>query len=76
MCILNIGFCLVFLDIKDLTDIVRKLNDRIAVLEKSGNTSVTKQAAAAPSHKAPASKPKVDDDDDGVDLFGSDSEVN
>uniref|UniRef100_A0A1B6GWH1 Translation elongation factor EF1B beta/delta subunit guanine nucleotide exchange domain-containing protein n=1 Tax=Cuerna arida TaxID=1464854 RepID=A0A1B6GWH1_9HEMI len=59
-------------DVNVLTDMMKKLNERIATLEKSGSASSAKPAAPAPA--AAASKPKVEDDDDGVDLFGSDSE--
>lgn len=58
-------------DVKTLTELVKKLTDRIVALEKLSGGSNAKPAASAP-----APKPKVeDDDDDGVDLFGSDSEA-
>ncbi|XP_046672348.1 elongation factor 1-delta isoform X2 [Homalodisca vitripennis] len=64
-------------DVNELTEMMKKLNERISTLEKSGSASSAKPAAPAPAAAAPqkpASKPKVEDDDDGVDLFGSDSE--
>uniref|UniRef100_A0A1B6IZH3 Translation elongation factor EF1B beta/delta subunit guanine nucleotide exchange domain-containing protein n=1 Tax=Homalodisca liturata TaxID=320908 RepID=A0A1B6IZH3_9HEMI len=64
-------------DVNELTEMMKKLNERISTLEKSGSASSAKPAAPAPAAVAPqkpASKPKVEDDDDGVDLFGSDSE--
>uniref|UniRef100_A0A1B6KQ50 Translation elongation factor EF1B beta/delta subunit guanine nucleotide exchange domain-containing protein n=1 Tax=Graphocephala atropunctata TaxID=36148 RepID=A0A1B6KQ50_9HEMI len=62
-------------EVNGLTTMIKKLNERIATLEKSGGASSAKPvASAAAGSQKPASKPKVEDDDDGVDLFGSDSE--
>ena len=53
--------------IEDLRKSINKLELRINVIEKFGDS---KPAAPAPSKPAPAKK----DDDDDIDLFGSDEE--
>uniref|UniRef100_A0A8D9F3P8 Elongation factor 1-delta n=1 Tax=Cacopsylla melanoneura TaxID=428564 RepID=A0A8D9F3P8_9HEMI len=62
-------------DIQSLTDLVKKLELRLSSLEKSGGTVAKPSSApSAPAANAkPASAPAAEDDDD-VDLFGSDGE--
>jgi len=60
-------------DVKDLSDLVKKLNERITAIEKSANKPGAPSKPSAPAPTKSASKPD-DDDDDGVDLFASESE--
>lgn len=66
----HITWNMLIAEVKDLSELVKKLVERIGKLEVSGGGK-----SAAPAAHKPAAKPKDDDDDDGVDLFGSDSEV-
>ncbi|KAM9719411.1 eukaryotic translation elongation factor 1 delta a (guanine nucleotide exchange protein) isoform 1-T1 [Menidia menidia] len=51
-----------------------KLESRVAVLEKSPTPAAVPCAKATPVHAAPAKVENGDDEDDDIDLFGSDEE--
>ena len=55
----------------DMSEIIKKLESRLAALEIKVNGSASAPSAAKP---APAPAASKDDDDDDVDLFGSDDE--
>lgn len=62
-------------DIEGLTELLKKLEVRLASLEKSGGAKPAASAAPAPAAKAaPAAANGQKEEDDDVDLFGSDSE--
>lgn len=64
--------------VNNLEQIVQDLQQRLSTLNLNGIPAISGQAAApAPQKSAPAAirEPKEDEDDDGVDLFASDSEV-
>lgn len=66
-------FCV--LELNALKNLVNKLSVEVANLRKENTTVVVAPIEKKPQ-PAPAKKQTDDDDDDGVDLFGSDSEVN
>ncbi|XP_049811483.1 probable elongation factor 1-delta isoform X1 [Schistocerca nitens] len=56
--------------VKDLQAVIKQLDSRVKVLETNSNKP-SQSTTVAP---APTQEKTVDDNDDGVDLFGSDSE--
>lgn len=62
--------------VKDLQSAIQKLDSRVKVLEVTASAGPRPVPSAAPAPKPTPSKAQVqDDEDDGVDLFASDSEV-
>uniref|UniRef100_A0A3Q3SKK2 Eukaryotic translation elongation factor 1 delta a (guanine nucleotide exchange protein) n=2 Tax=Mastacembelus armatus TaxID=205130 RepID=A0A3Q3SKK2_9TELE len=62
--------------VEEMRAALQKLESRVVVLEKSPAPAAIPCAKAAPVHAAPVKQVKVEngDDDDDIDLFGSDDE--
>uniref|UniRef100_A0A1A8BGS6 Elongation factor-1, delta, a n=1 Tax=Nothobranchius kadleci TaxID=1051664 RepID=A0A1A8BGS6_NOTKA len=60
--------------VEDMRAALQKLETRVGVLEKSPAPAAVPCAKAAPVQSAPAKQVKVENDDDDIDLFGSDEE--
>ncbi|XP_051257344.1 eukaryotic translation elongation factor 1 delta a (guanine nucleotide exchange protein) isoform X5 [Dicentrarchus labrax] len=60
--------------VENMRAAMQKLESRVAVLEKSPATAAVPCAKAAPVKAAPVKQVENGDDDDDIDLFGSDEE--
>ncbi|XP_037538264.1 eukaryotic translation elongation factor 1 delta a (guanine nucleotide exchange protein) isoform X2 [Nematolebias whitei] len=60
--------------VEEMRSALQKLESRVVVLEKSPSPAAVPCAKAAPVQAAPAKQVTVEDDDDDIDLFGSDEE--